>query len=167
MFRFLIALIFAFASFTACESANSDASTCQRHFVPYQDLISGQARNARNGAYLDAMAHYSAGEFAAAATGLESYLEQRGAARSANIYLACSYLALGRPYDAELRIDRLENSHEQNFADQCAWYTVLCWLCSDQIERARTGAQSIAQAPRHTYKAEAKRLLDELNTKRP
>lgn len=167
MLRIAVGLLIAFVSFTACAPRTGDANMCQRHFAPYQDLISGQARNAKNGAYLDAMAHYSAGEFTEAATGLESYLEQRGAARSANIYLACSYLALGRPFDAELRIDMLENSHERNFADQCAWYTVLCWLCSDQIERARTGAQSIAQAPRHTYKAEAMRLLDDLNAYQP
>lgn len=167
MLRIAIALLLALSSFTACGPGNSKTNACQRHFKPYQDLISGQARNPRNGPYLDAMAHYSAGDFASAATGLETYLQQRSAARSANIYLACSYLALGRPYDAELRIDMLENSHEQNFADQCAWYTVLCWLCSGQVERARTGAQSIAQAPRHTYKADAARLLNELNATSP
>lgn len=167
MFRIAIALLIALSSFTACGPVNSETDACHRHFKPYQDLISGQARNPKNGPYLDAMVHYSAGDYAAAASGLETYLQQRGAARSANIYLACCYLALDRPYDAELRIDMLENSHERNFADQCAWYTVLCWLCSGQVERARTGAQSIAQAPRHAYKAEAARLLDDLNAHEP
>ena len=124
----------------------SGADLCLRTFEPYQDLISGRVRNEENARYVDAMVHYSAKEYAAAAEGLTRYLERKGAAKSAYLYLACCDLALGKPYDAELHIDQLEMSNVHDFKDQCEWYTVLCWLCSQQDERALDGAESIARA---------------------
>lgn len=131
---------------------------CERSFEPYEDLISGQSRTSANAEYVDAMALYSKKEFAAAIEGLEGYLQRRGAAKSAHLYLACCYLAAGKPYDAELQIDMLENSNITDFRDQCEWYTVLCWLCSDQLDRARDGANAIANGGRHTYTVQAKEL---------
>ena len=147
----------------ACNSAEKNGTLCERSFEPYADLITGQLRTAKNAAYLDAMASYTAKDYAGAAEGLKRYLAQRGAAKSAHLYLANCYIAMGKPYDAELEIDHLEISNMHDYKDQCEWYTVLCWLCSGQQERALMGARAIATAPRHTYTVEAKELEEALN----
>lgn len=147
----------------SCSQPVDRSTLCKDTFEPYMDLISGQVPNHRNEQYLEAMAHYSAGRFTEAAVLLERYIsERRDHPKSAYLYLAMCHLANGRPFDAELAIDKLENSSVKDFADQCAWYTVVCWLCSEQWARALEGANTIAGSSRHTYRKEAAVLVDRL-----
>jgi hypothetical protein len=44
-------------------------------------------------------------------------------------------------------------------SDQTEWYTLLCWVCTEQHDRAVTEARRIAEAGRHTYQREARELL--------
>lgn len=160
MNRTLLLLPLLFAS---CAGRVDTDSLCTEHFRPYPDMISGQARNAKNSAYVDAMTRYKAGDYAEAGDMLQAYLaERRDASKSAYMYLASCQLATGKPYEAELTLDRLEHSTEQGFSDQCEWYTVLCWLCSGQQDRALGGARLVASQERHTYKKQAVRLVEEL-----
>lgn len=152
------------ALMTSCADGHDRGSLCERTFIPYVDLISGQLRTPENAAYMDGMAAYSKGDHGTAAALLSSYLNDKTAANSAHIYLACSYLALGKPYDAELQIDHLENSAVNDFRDQCEWYTVVCWVCSDQLPRALVGARNIADSKQHTYKIEAQELAASLKS---
>lgn len=161
--KYSILLAIWFALLSSCNSEPKGGTLCDRTFQPYMDFVSGQARTNRNGEYVDAMGLYSAGEYAQAVDGLKRYLAHRDAAKGAWLYLACSQLAIGRPFDAELSLDRLENSNEKGFTDQCEWYTVLCWLCSDQRARALSGARAIAAKQQHTYKAQAEQLVEELS----
>lgn len=149
-------------AFWAC-GPTDERTLCERNFEPYPDLISGRVGNQGNAPFLEGMSHYAAKDYPGAVDKLKTYLQKPDASPSAHLYLACSYIAIGQPYDAELEIDHLENSNLEGFEDQCEWYTVLCWLCSDQRDRALEGAKTIADAQRHTYKNEAKRLAEELN----
>lgn len=142
-----------------CAPKGHDA--CQETFSPYRDLVSDRARTARNAAYLDAMALYREGEYQGAVEGLSGYLAQPAPEKSAYLYLAVAQLALGRPYEAELSIDQLEQSTVTGYKDPCEWYTVLCWLCSGQRDRALEGARRIAQRP-HAFRQEAQRLVQRL-----
>lgn len=154
-----VALLFL----SACGGGSGGGDLCDRTFQPYPDLVSDRLRTKDNGVYLDAMALYVGKDFAGAAEGLETYLRRRDAERSARLYLACCYLALERPFDAELQLDRLEQSPQKaDFKEQCEWYTVICLLCSNQTERAIQGAQAIAGVKRHTYATEAAALLKAL-----
>lgn len=148
---------------SACVEGGRGADLCDRTFTPYPDVVSGRLRTKDNAALMDAMALYAQKDFAGAAEGLEAYLRRRDAERNARLYLACSYLALERPFDAELQLDRLEQSPQKaDFKEQCEWYTVVCWLCSDQKDRAAEGARAITQVKRHTYAVEAAALLKAL-----
>lgn len=158
---FVSALIVAMS---ACTDNRQGGSLCERTFIPYVDLISGQLRTPENATYLDGMVAYNKGDHGTAAALLSTYLNDKTAAKSARIYLACSYLALGKPYDAELQIDHLENAGVNDFRDQCEWYTVVCWVCSDQLPRALVGARNIAEAKQHTYKVEARELVASLKS---
>ncbi|MCB0771692.1 MAG: hypothetical protein KDC00_14935, partial [Flavobacteriales bacterium] len=71
-----------------------EGDACDRHVVPYPDLIGQQERTSLNGGYLDAMAHYTAADYATARDGLINYLSRKGADKSAYMYLACCYLEL-------------------------------------------------------------------------
>jgi hypothetical protein len=147
----------------ACSGPSvKEGDACDRYVVPYPDLIGQQERTSLNGVYLDAMADYAAADYAAARDGLINYLSGKGADKSAYMYLACCYLELGEPYEAELQLDHLERSSTLQFDDQVEWYTVLCWLCSDQRPRALEGALAIASKKAHSYRAEALRLVEEL-----
>jgi thioredoxin-like negative regulator of GroEL len=146
----------------SCNGAGDDRDLCQRTFEPYMDLISDQARNVHNDGYVDAMQHYSRGDYAAAMEGLKAYLQIKDATRSAWLYLACCQIALGQPLDAEYSIDRLETSNEKGFLDQCEWYTAVCHVCSNQPERALSDARAIAEKPQHTYSEQAKDLVKTL-----
>lgn len=163
MSRFL-SIITVLMFLGACSPPSEKVSLCDRTFLPYVDLISGQARTKENATYLDAMDAYGKGDYGTAAALLNTYLADRTAARSAYMYLACSYIALGKPYDAELQLDHLENSNLKDFKDQCEWYTVVCWVCSDQLPRALSGARAIADAKQHTYSFEARELVANLGS---
>ncbi len=148
---------------SACGEGVHSTDFCDRTFTPYPDVVSGRLRTKDNAAFMDAMALYAKNDFAGAAEGLEGYLRRRDAERNARLYLACSYIALERPFDAELQLDRLEQSPQKaDFKEQCEWYTVVCWLCSDQQDRAAEGARAITQVKRHTYAVEAAALLKAL-----
>lgn len=151
-----------FGGVLALASCSGDQATCERFLEPYPDLISGRQRTAKNAPYLDAMAHYAAGRYAEAIPLLRSYLQQRDSHDAAYLYLACSLLEQGEPFEAELELDHLERSHLKDFRDQTEWYTVLCWLCSDQRDRALEGAKGISGQPRHTYAAQARALVEAL-----
>lgn len=164
MLRTLLPLLVCCALVTACGSGGDASSLCKDTFEPYRDLTIGQAPTERNRIFLDAMEHYRSGDFNGTADSLKVYVQQRDAQASARLYLACSYLALDRPYDAELQLDKLEQSTTRQFKDQCAWYTVVCWVCSGQYPRALQGAREIAGSGRHTYTTEASNLIEALRS---
>lgn len=145
-----------------CGGPQAEITLCQQTFAPYPDLITGRARTSANGLYLDAMAHYATGNYAEAREGLQTFLNSQIEDRTAYIYLACSYLAMGEPYEAELQLDHLKRNSTLQYNDQISWYRVVCWVCSDQLDRAREGAQRIASSKAHTYANEAAALLKAL-----
>ena len=157
MWKWAVALVFI----VGC-NASGEQDLCKKTFEPYPDLISGRTRTNSNKAYLDAMALYSKGDHAGARDGFIPYLKVQRADLTPYIYLACSYLALGEPYEAELQLDHLKRSNILQYDDQIEWYRVVCWVCSGQLERARKGAEAIAGAKAHTYKREAAQLLKDL-----
>jgi tetratricopeptide (TPR) repeat protein len=146
--------------FTSC--GTGPKATCDAHFKPYPDLVSNRVRTPHNELYVDGMALYAKQDYAGAIPLLEEFTKRPNTDKSVHLYLACCYLATGRPYDAELEIDRLEQGNLAQFIDEADWYTVLCWLCSGQEDRARNGARRIAQGRPHTYKAQAAALLKAL-----
>lgn len=135
---------------------------CKAFFQPYPDLASARYRTERNAAFLDGMAAYSRGDYAGAIQPLKLHVENRRDDDAARIYLACAYLATGKPYDAELQLDFLEKSTRPGFRDQVDWYNALCWTCSGQYGRALEQCDKILAAKAHTYTAEAARLKEAL-----
>ncbi len=147
----------------SCGTGTDGGQLCQEFFEPYADLVSDRAEDHRNRGYVEAMRAYREGRYEEAEQGLQAYIDsRRDFHKGAYLYLAVSQLANGKPYDAELSIDKLEHSSVKGFADQCGWYTVLCWLCSEQWARALEGARAIADAPRHAYKKQAAALVKRL-----
>lgn len=147
-------------------SERGDSDLCERVFVPYPDMISQRTRTHLNSTYLDGMAMYSAGDFAGARDSIEKFIRVQRADLTGYMYLACSYLALGDPYRAELQLDHLSKRDILHYDDQIEWYTVVCWVCSGQLDRARTGAERIVAKKVHTYSKEAGKLLNELQADR-
>lgn len=147
----------------SCGSGGDRSRLCADSFEPYVDLVSTQNGDERSADYIAAMTHYSAGRYAEAELGLKAYIDsRRDFQKGAHLYLAISQLANGKPYDAELSLDKLRHSTVKGFADQCGWYTVLCWLCSEQWPRALEGAKAIAATQRHTYRKQAAALAERL-----
>ncbi len=155
-------VLFVLLLLSACGDSGSSGSVCEQVFQPYPDMITGRVRTKANGPYLDAMALYAQRDYAGAKEGLTAFLQQQRDDRSAYIYLACCHLALGEPFEAELQLDHLERDNIVQFDDQIEWYTVVCWVCSDQWDRARAGAERIVGSKAHTYSKEAAALLDAL-----
>jgi len=144
----------------ACGCGGKDP--CSTFFEPYPDMVSGRLRTEKNSLFLDGMNAYAKRDYATAAEHLKVYVEQRRDEDAARLYLCCAYLALGKPYDAELQLDFLEKSALPGFRDQVDWYNALCWLCSGQNDRALEQADKILATKVHTYKAEAQRLKEAL-----
>ncbi|MCB9170147.1 MAG: hypothetical protein H6594_07345 [Flavobacteriales bacterium] len=144
----------------ACGTGKGDL--CEKFFMPYPDMVSGRLRTDQNAALLDAMASYSKNDFSAAAKGLEDIVRIGGRKPQERVYLASCYLALGRPFDAEYQLDRIESAPEKDYKDVADWYYALCWLCSGQLDRALEQACRIADAPAHTYKQHARDLVEAL-----
>jgi hypothetical protein len=144
----------------SCEKNAGDL--CTKYLEPYPDLISGRSMSRDQEIYANGMQLYSEGKYDEAIDSLSIYAGRRGSEKSAYLYLAVSHLKMGRPFDAELHLDHLENSNLRDFRDQTEWYTLLCWVCSDQIDRARLEAERIAGS-KHTYKAQAQKLAADLS----
>lgn len=152
----LLALV---AAGTGCSTGNGNGNLCSSTFEPYPDLITGRVIRELHRSFLDGMEAYSRSDHDEAAEQLAAYVQQVQYNKAAHLYLANSYIALGKPFDAELQLDHLENSNLKDYVDQTDWYTVVCWVCSDQLDRALTGAQKIATGRRHTYTREAEQLV--------
>jgi hypothetical protein len=144
---------------TACEGRKDP---CTAFFQPYPDMVSDRFRTEKNAQLLDGMAAYGIGDYATAAERLKLHVENRRDDDAARIYLTCSYLAIGKPYDAELQLDFLEKSTRPGFRDQVDWYNALCWTCSGQYGRALEQCDRILAAKVHTYSADAARLKEAL-----
>lgn len=148
---------------TGCTNGSGDEALCESSFNPYPDLITGRVISNRHLALLDGMEAYRNGHYKEAAEQLNTYTGTKGFNKAAHLYLAISHIALGEPFEAERHLDYLENSPmREAYRDQTEWYTVVCWLCSDQTDRALTGARKIAEGGKHTYKREAQRLVAKL-----
>lgn len=145
-----------------CGTGSGSSSLCSSTFQPYPDIITGRVVRELHRPFLDGMEAYSQGDHEEAAKQLQAYVDQLQYNKAAHLYLANSYLALGKPFEAELQLDHLENSNLKDYVDQTEWYTVVCWVCSDQLDRALTRAQKIATGRRHTYKSEAQQLVAKL-----
>ena len=151
-----------FPVWMAC-GGNGKSDRCGEFFEPYPDLISDRSRTAENANLIAAMAAYSDNEFGTASELLVKELKSAQNVEQIRMYLASCYLGLGRPFDAELQLDFVENASRQHYAEAAEWYTVLCWLCSDQHIRALEGARTIAGKERHAYKQRAAELAKALS----
>ena len=155
------AIIFLLFAFVGCQNGNADL--CHRFFHPYPDLISQRLRTGQNKDLVDAMRLYSQGKFEEAVEGLQAFAHDHPQeADAAWFYSANCYLALGRPYDAELQLDFVENWPGRTYSDETEWYSALCLLCSSQFDRARVAAHNIAIQQRHTYREQATTLEKDL-----
>lgn len=154
----LMVLVFVLA---ACNN-EKDADACKTFFRPYPDLFANTERSPRNAALLDAMAKYRTGDYANAEHMLKAYLGQPDHKDIALIYLASAQLAQGRPFDAELQLDHLEKSNLKDIREETEWYTLLCWVCSEQHDRAVEEARRMAGLARHTHQRDAQELLNKL-----
>ncbi|MCU0318956.1 MAG: hypothetical protein MUE88_02600 [Flavobacteriales bacterium] len=159
MSRSFIVVIAAMA-LQACSGPSGDP--CATFFTPYPDLYSTTERTSNNARFLDALAPYQAKDYAAAATTLEAYVRGSGANPMARLYLASALLATGKPYEAEMHLDALERSRLKEARDETEWYTLLCWVCSGQKERALPEAQRIGAEKLHTYNTQAADLAKAL-----
>lgn len=159
---FLLAVV-ACLALLGCRSATEQGDLCQRIFTPYPDLNPGRVPNKTNVLFIEGMTAYAANDHAGAVEKLKAFVKQSNTDKSAQLYLACSYLALNEPYEAELALDHVEQGNLGQYKDQTEWYTVVCWVCSDQLDRARIGAKKIADRP-HTYRQQAADLLKELGS---
>jgi predicted Zn-dependent protease len=136
----------------------SDDDLCARFYEPYPNHIGQRPRTEGNSDLLDAMAAYDRGDYVTASAGLSVVIGKDADDRLARLYLASALLGAGEPYKAEMHLDFLERVPGATFKDQTEWYNTLCWLCSGQLDRARTESARIAAQPLHTYKEEAKAL---------
>lgn len=159
-FLFLTTL---FLGFWSCATPTVEGDLCQRIFTPYPDLNPNRIPNRYNALFIEGMAAYNSKDYTGAVESLKAFVRKSNNDRSAQLYLACSYLALNKPYDAELALDHVENGNLGQYRDEAEWYTVVCWVCSDQLDRARIGAKKIAERS-HTYQQQAADLLRELGS---
>jgi len=154
-------LVLALLSLYACNGPAGDP--CTTFFTPYPDHYSGVERNRNNARFLDAMAPYQAQDYSAAATSLTDYVRVTGANPMARLYLASSLLAIGKPFEAEMHLDVFERSRLKEARDEAEWYTLLCWVCSDQYDRALPEARRIAAMRLHSYARQADALAKALD----
>lgn len=160
MRKIFIVMLAAAGILGSCGSSTS--SLCESTFEPFPDLISGRVISKTNRQFLAGMEAYRNGDLRTAADSLHAYVRMPGFNKTAHLYLANAYIGIGQPYDAELQLDHLRNSPQQLYRDECEWYTVVCWVCSDQADRALEGARRIADGRKHTYQEQARRLVKRL-----
>ena len=145
----------------AC-SPSDNSSLFDQYFEPYMDLISGQEVNDVNKDLMNGMRSYSAKEYENALEQLGTFSEKYPDHASPYFYMGICQMALGNSYKAELMFDHLDNIVPNNFIDQSQWYSTLCLLQSDQIERCKEDLNVIIAKGSHAYSSEAEALLADL-----
>lgn len=148
---------------TACQAPQDSRALFDQYFEPYKDLIGGQRTNQRNQDLVDGMKLYRAGEYAEALVKLGAYSDRERDIAAPYLYMGICYMALGESYKAELQFDHLDNIQPNGFIDQSEWYTALCLLYSDQVDRCRADLQRIVAHEKHAYHKEANDLLADLD----
>lgn len=145
---------------TACGTTQEDL--CDKYQVLYPDLVSGRVETRRNTNLVKGVAAYSAGNYELAISHLTAHSDIYLREPSAYIYKAVSQLELGKPYDAELTLDKLEGLPDKSYADQIDYYNLVCLICSGQTERALEAAKKITEKPHHSYLREAQSMVKDL-----
>jgi hypothetical protein len=96
-------------------------------------------------AYLDAMRHYAAGEFAEAARGLSLLAEERPDDPLVNLYLGISRLQTGAAEQALAPLERAATTGEDLLAERALWYLGNAHLVLEDGEAARRTFQRLAE----------------------
>jgi hypothetical protein len=128
----------------------------------YPDLISGREETPKNKLLLKGMKSYANGDYGAAVEDLNLHLDKFPKDDGAYLYKAVSQLELGKPYDAELTLDKIENLPDPAFSDQVDYYNTLALICSAQYERALEHAYLIKAKGHHTYSEQAESIIEDL-----
>ena len=157
-------LLFTTALLVSSCTPSEKGSLFDKYFEPYTDLVSGQQLTDRNSALLDGMKAYGKGEYQNAIDLLSQYSSREPDIASPYFYMGICYLALDKPFDAELMFDHLDRIVPNNFKDQSEWYIALCLLNSGQNDRCLDQLVTILDHRAHAYSQEAEDLKEDLES---
>ncbi len=109
-----------------------------------------------------AMLHYENREFTKAIVLFEKILETDNSRIGLNLYSGISQMEIKQYAEANKSFKRIIDHQANAFIESAEWYLGLCYLMTDENEKAREVFNSIASSDGY-YRKEARRILKKMN----
>ncbi|HKK63979.1 MAG TPA: tetratricopeptide repeat protein [Bacteroidales bacterium] len=158
----VIALLLAIGLAAILDKPLSNKELLKRYYKPYEvALINRSADSELNLMLQHAERLYLDGEFEEAVFYFEKVLEKQPDQVATNLYSGISYFELEQYREAGLSFNKVIEHNDNLYIEQAEWYLGLCFLATDELDRARRQFARIASSNSDKSK-EAEKLLKKI-----
>jgi hypothetical protein len=132
------------------------------YYEPYDEMITsrGNANDSLGILLADGIEAYNQGAYQRCSELLQSYMIERPDDHRVALYLGIAQLEIDQKELAEANFIRAQQ--DPGFKQQAQWYQALTYLKFEDNKKARDMLNSIITSENHYRKAQAERLLDQL-----
>jgi len=154
-----VALILALGLASVLSTPLSNKDLLKKYYKPYEvALINRSGNTEMELAMTHGKTYYQQGDFAKAVVYFEKILEEMPDLVATNFYAGISYFELERYSEADESLNKVIKQNDNLYIEQAEWYLGLCYLATNETERARRQFARIASS--NSDKAnDAKKLL--------
>ncbi|MCF8225362.1 MAG: tetratricopeptide repeat protein [Bacteroidales bacterium] len=157
-----IALILAIGMASFLDRPISNKDLLKKYYKPYEVALINRSNDTELELMLQhAERLYLDGEFAEAVVYFEKVLEQHPDQVATNLYTGISYFEMNRYTDAGISFNKVIEHNDNLYVEQAEWYLGLCYLATNDTERARRQFARIASSNSDKKRA-ARKLLRKL-----
>jgi tetratricopeptide (TPR) repeat protein len=145
--------------------SNSDLSNdavYSKYYTPYDVTVTYRSGNTEvDRILLNALEHYEEHDYERALVLFEEVLENRQNDMAINLYSGISYMEEEKYKKATHSFNHIISNNDNLFIEQAKWYLSMCYVKTENIEKAELVLNEIIQEESY-YKDQAKKVLKDL-----
>jgi len=154
-----IALMLAIGLATILDRPFSNKDLLKRYYKPYEVALINRSNDAGiDLALRQAEKLYQEGDFEQAVVYFEVVLEEQPEQIGAHLYSGISYFELERFSEADNSLSKVIDHQDNLYVEQAEWYLGLCFLATNETDRARRQFAKIASS-NSFYRRDAEKIL--------
>jgi tetratricopeptide (TPR) repeat protein len=158
-----VALILAIGLASVLDRPLSNKDILKKYYKPYEVALINRSNNTQLDLILrHAEQLYLEGDFAEAVIYFEKVLTEQPDQIATNLYSGISYFELERYKDAGKSLNKVIEHNDNLYVEQAEWYLGLCFLATNETERARRQFARIASS-NSDRRDEAEKLMKKIS----